>query len=105
MAWHFYALYLKEDQKYNQALNCYIQANKKDPNNFNVIGDLSYMQLYLRQLNSFVLSSRKCIEVRPGNLINWVTYDFGCNLIKEYNSAITALKSTEKIDINTLKKI
>ena len=30
MAWHFYAIYLKEDGKILQALNCYNQANKKD---------------------------------------------------------------------------
>ena len=37
IAWHFYALFLKEDGNYSQALKCYIQANKNDPTNYNVI--------------------------------------------------------------------
>ena len=104
IAWHFYALFLKEDGNYAQALKCYIQANKNDPTNYNVIRDLSYLQLYLRQLNSFVETSRKAIDCRPGLMLNWVSYAFANTLIGNYNSAISALESIEKISFSSLKK-
>ena len=105
MAWHFYAIYLKEDGKISQSLSCYNQANKKDPNNYSVIRDLGYLQLFLRQLNSFEESARKAIDIRPNNLINWVTYGLASALVKNYNMAIIALESIDKINIETLKKI
>ena len=103
IAWHFYALFLKEDGNYSQALKCYLQANKNDSSNYIVIRDLSYLQLYLRQLNSFVDSSRKAIECRPGLMLNWVTFAFSNSLIGNFQSAISALESVEKMNFGNLK--
>ena len=99
VAWHFYALFHKEQGNYSQAMKSYNRALKQAPTNFNIIRDLSYMQLYLRQLNSFVETCRLGIDNKPGVLLNWVSFAFGCTLIKDYRSALTALKSTENIGI------
>ena len=104
VAWHFYALFHKEQGNYSQAMKSYNRALKQAPTNFNIIRDLSYMQLYLRQLNSFVETCRLGIDNKPGVLLNWVSFAFGCTLIKDYRSALTALKSTENIGITVLKK-
>ena len=104
VAWHFYAIFQKEQGNYSQAMKSYIKALNLSPNNFNIIRDLSYMQLYLRQLNSFVDTCRKGIDKKPGILINWVSFAFGCVLIKDYRSAQIALKTTENIGGTVLKK-
>ena len=104
VAWHFYALFQKDQGNYSQAMKSYIKALNLSPNNFNIIRDLSYMQLYLRQLNSFVDTCRKGIDKKPGILINWVSFAFGCVLIKDYRSAQIALKTTENIGGTVLKK-
>ncbi len=54
---------------------------KHDPQNFNVIRDLSYLQLYLRQYNSFLESARRSVDIRPNLLVNWTTYAFANYLV------------------------
>jgi hypothetical protein len=65
-------------------MKCYLQAMKNDPENFNVIRDLSYLQLYLRQYNSFLESARKSVAVRSNLLLNWATYAFAEYLVILY---------------------
>jgi len=62
-------------------MKCYLQAMKNDPENFNVIRDLSYLQLYLRQYNSFLESAKKSVAVRSNLLLNWATYAFAEYLV------------------------
>jgi hypothetical protein len=69
-------------RNYAQAMKCYLQAQRNDPENFNVIRDVSYLQLYLRQYNSFLESARKSVEVRSNLMVNWATYAFACYLVK-----------------------
>ena len=97
-SWHFLALYHKEEKNYNQAMKCYLQAFKNDPTNFNVIRDLSYLQLYLRQYLPFLETARKCVELRSGLTVNWVTYSFANYLVKNYEFAFKLLDSCEKIN-------
>ncbi len=104
VAWHFFAIFQKERGNYSQAMKSYNKALNFAPTNFNIIRDLSYMQLYLRQLNSFVESCRKGIENKPGILTNWVSFAFGCALVKNYKSAISTLDSAENMGGNVLKK-
>ena len=54
VAWHFYAIFHKESGNYSQAMKSYNKALNFAPTNYNIIRDLSYMQLYLRQNDSFV---------------------------------------------------
>ena len=63
-------------------MKSYNYALRNAPTNYNIIRDLSYVQLYLRQLNSFVDSCKLAIDNKPGLLINWVSFAFGCALIK-----------------------
>ena len=79
--WHFYAIFNKENKNYAQAAKCYIQANKNDPENFNVIRDLSYLQLYLGQFEDFNKSTKKSIDVKNTLVVNWITYSFSQYLL------------------------
>ena len=104
VAWHFYAIFQKESGNYSQAMKSYNKALNFAPTNFNIIRDLSYMQLYLRELDSFVETCRLGVENKPGMLLNWVTLSFGYVLVKNYRNALIALESTEKLGKETLKK-
>ena len=104
VAWHFYAIFHKESGNYSQAMKSYNKALNFAPTNFNIIRDLSYMQLYLRQLDSFVETCKLAVQNKPGMLINWVTLSFAYTLIKNYRSALISLDSSEKLGKGTLKK-
>lgn len=104
VAWHFYALLHKEEGNYAQALKCYLQAFKNDPNNYNVVRDLSYLQLYLRQLNSFVEYSKKAVDMRSSLMVNWITYAFANAVNGNYVAASKLTELTMKSAEATLKK-
>lgn len=82
--WHFMALYYKEEKNYEQAMKNYTMALKNDKENFNVYREQSYLQLYLRLYESFYKTAKKCIELKPNLVANWVTYSFACYLQKNY---------------------
>lgn len=102
-AWHFFALFHKEDKNYAQAIKCYQAASKHDPNNFNIVRDLSYLQLYLRQFNAFTESARKAVEMRPNMLLNWATFSFANYLTGNYEYAYKLLDSAINVAGATLK--
>lgn len=104
VAWHFYAIFHKERGNYSQAMKSYNRALSLAPSNFNIIRDLSYMQLYLRQLDSFVKTCKLGIDSKPGMLLNWVSFAFACTMVKDYKTAISTLNSAENLGVNILKK-
>ena len=102
--WHFYAIFNKENKNYAQAAKCYIQANKNDPENFNVIRDLSYLQLYLGQFEDFNKSTKKSIDVKNTLVVNWITYSFSQYLLGDFNNSLEIIKMVENIDKEKIKK-
>ena len=104
IAWHFFAIYQKETGNYIQALKSYNKARQFSPSNFNVIRDLSYMQLYLREYDSFTNTCLSCIDIQPGNLTNWISLAFGYAMSKNYRGALSVLNSVEKLGQDSLKK-
>ena len=104
VAWHFYAIFQKESGNYVQAMKLYNKALNYAPTNFNIIRDLSYMQLYLRQIDSFVETCRLGVSNKPGMIINFITLAFAFTLDKNYRNALIALKSAETLGRGKLKK-
>ena len=103
-AWHFYAIYQKETKNFIQALKSYNKARQFNPNNFNVIRDLSYMQLYLRQYDSFIETCFSVVDAKPEDLSNWMSLAFGYAMSKNYRGALNVLNKVEERGKDTLKK-
>lgn len=80
-------------------MKCYQVASKHDASNFNVYRDLSYLQLYLRQFESFLETSKKALDVKPNLLVNWATYSFANYLCGEYEVAHKVLFSSQNIGV------
>ena len=62
--WHFLALYYKEEKNYEQAMKNYTMALKHDSQNFNILREQSYLQLYLRYYESFLEATKKALNLR-----------------------------------------
>ncbi len=84
-------------------MRCYMQAQRHDSENFNVVRDLSYLQLYLRQYTSFLESARKGMEMRSNMMVNWATYAFANYLSHDYDFAFRLLESGQKIGAANIK--
>lgn len=84
-------------------MRCYMMAQRHDSENFNVVRDLSYLQLYLRQYNGFLESARKGMEMRSNMMVNWATYAFANYLNGDYDFAFRLLESAQKIGATSIK--
>jgi tetratricopeptide (TPR) repeat protein len=91
------------NRNYKQALSCYMKAGQYDPTNFNVVRDLSYLQLYLRHFNSFIETARKGVNMRSNMLVNWTTYAFANYLLGYYDRAFTILEQCQTIGLDSIK--
>ena len=45
VCWHVYGLIYKSDNNYKEALKCYLNALRHDPENQNILRDLSWLQV------------------------------------------------------------
>ena len=102
--WHFYALFYKELKNTTQALRCYIQAHKNDPTNFNVIRDISYIELFLRNFDKFAEYTRKTVDLKPNMLVNWTSYSFGLFLNDKPDLAMELIDVAMKMNSTMMKK-
>lgn len=102
--WHFYAIFHKELKNYPQSLKCYLQAHKNDPTNFNIVRDLSYLQLFLRKFSLFADYSKKAVELKPNMIVNWVTYSFALFLDGNYEGANRIIDTFENMNDSLIQK-
>jgi len=55
-------------------MKSYNMALKYDKSNFNIVKEHVYLQLYLKQYNSFCDSAKKALDMKPNLVLNWVIY-------------------------------
>lgn len=60
IGWHVYGLLQRSDKKYDEAIKCYRNALKLDKDNLQILRDLSLLQIQMRDLEGYRVSSLKC---------------------------------------------
>ncbi len=63
ICWHVYGLIYRSDNNYKEASKCYLQALKKDPNNQNILRDLSWLQIQVKLFISLYISINKLLLI------------------------------------------
>ena len=104
ICWHFYAIFNKETKNYSQSIKCYLQSHKNDPENYNVLRDISYLQLFLGKFNDFAEFSKKALSLRPTLNSNWIAYAFSQYLIGDYDNALYLINKIEDMQKENIKK-
>uniref|UniRef100_A0A0X3NP21 N-alpha-acetyltransferase 16, NatA auxiliary subunit n=1 Tax=Schistocephalus solidus TaxID=70667 RepID=A0A0X3NP21_SCHSO len=102
VCWHIYGLIMKSDRKYEEAIRCYIQALKLDPNNLQVLRDLSVLQMHTRDLEGCKETRTKLLTQRPSQRASWVGYaviqhflgnlDAAANVVNEFLKVQTGIE-------------
>ena len=57
VCWHVYGLLQRSDKKYDEAIKCYRNALKWDKDNIQILRDLSLLQIQMRDLEGYKVSS------------------------------------------------
>ncbi len=96
VCWHVYGLIYKSDNNFKESTKCFMQALKLDPTNQNIMRDLSFLQLQLKDYTGFLASRSKILEARPSLRASWVAFGVANYLAKDYQRAFEILAKTEE---------
>lgn len=93
-------LLYRSDREYDEAIKCYKNALRMDPDNSTVLRDLAQLQVHMRDLQGYLESRQTMLEGRPNNRQNWVSFAVAHHLCGNYDVAAKVLNSYE----NTLEE-
>lgn len=96
VCWHVFGLLYRQDRDYFEAVKCYRQALRIDPDNIQILRDLSLLQIHRRDLSGFSETRRKLLQLKPSSRLNWVGYAIAEHLCKSYEFAWTCIDNYEK---------
>ena len=72
---------------------CYQNALKKDPQNVQILKDLSQLQIQRRMADGYCETRRQLLMLKTNNRGNWLAYAIGHHLAGRHNKAIDIIDS------------
>jgi tetratricopeptide (TPR) repeat protein len=111
ICWHVYGLLHRSDSNYKEAIKCYFNALKIDPDNQNILRDLSWLQVQMRDMAGFA-ETRKIILKSSKGRNSWVAlavanfasedYQGSFDIVEEYNKAFSGKDKAEAYEESEL---
>ena len=95
VCWHVYGLLYRSDREYLKAIKCYRSALRHDPENVQILRDLSLLQVQMRDLDGFVETRKKLLTLKPTNKNNWFTFAVSEHLSGRKKEAAGIIQSFE----------
>ena len=96
VCWHVYGLLYRSDREYLQAIKCYRSALRHDPDNNQILRDLSLLQVQMRDLSGFVQTRNHLLTLKPTNRNNWLTFAVSQHLMGRLAKAVDIVEAYEK---------
>merc|ERR1712001_784657 len=96
VCWHVYGLLQRSDKKYDEAIKCYRNALKWEPENIQILRDLSLLQVQMRDLEGYKETRYKLFNLRPSQRASWIGLAMSCHLLYEYEKALQILEEFRK---------
>ncbi|GAV89376.1 NARP1 domain-containing protein/TPR_11 domain-containing protein [Cephalotus follicularis] len=95
VCWHVYGLLYRSDREYREAIKCYRNALKIDPDNIEILRDLSLLQAQMRDLSGFVETRRQLLTLKPNLRMNWIGFAVSHHLNSNGSKAVEILEAFE----------
>lgn len=92
ICWHVYGLIYRSDNNYKEAIKCYLNALRIDTDNQNILRDLSWLQIQMRDIVGFMSSRKKILDSRPTFRPSWIAYVVATFLGGEYALAFNVVE-------------
>jgi peptide alpha-N-acetyltransferase len=96
VCWHVYGLLYRSDRDYMQAIKCYRGALRHDPDNIQILRDLSLLQVQMRDLPGFVQTRQHLLTLKPTNRNNWFTFAVAQHLMGNVRQAVGIVDAYER---------
>jgi len=91
VCWHVFGLLHRSDRNYNEAIKAYKQALRIDPENLQILRDLSLLQVQMRDLNGFALTRHTILNLKPNNKIHWLAFALAKHLTNDLEGCISVI--------------
>ncbi|CEG43496.1 n-terminal acetyltransferase a complex subunit nat1-like protein [Plasmopara halstedii] len=88
VCWHVFGLLYRSDRNYNEAIKCYRNAIRIDPENLQILRDLYLLQVQMRDLKGFAETRRIMLTLKPNNRNNWIGFAIAHHLVGNHQMAI-----------------
>ncbi|KAL2926915.1 N-terminal acetyltransferase A complex auxiliary subunit NAA15 [Bienertia sinuspersici] len=95
VCWHVYGLLYRSDREYREAIKCYRNALRIDPDNIEILRDLSLLQAQMRDLAGFVETRQRLLSLKPNHRMNWIGFAVSHHLNLNASKAIEILEAYE----------
>ncbi|CAK9185644.1 unnamed protein product [Ilex paraguariensis] len=95
VCWHVYGLLYRSDREYREAIKCYRNALRIDPDNIEILRDLSLLQAQMRDLAGFVETRQQLLSLKPNHRMNWIGFAVAQHLNSNGSKAIDILEAYE----------
>ncbi|KAH6756597.1 tetratricopeptide repeat protein [Perilla frutescens var. hirtella] len=95
VCWHVYGLLYRSDREYREAIKCYRNALKIDPDNIEILRDLSLLQAQMRDLEGFVETRQQLLTLKPNHRMNWIGFAVAQHLNSNGSKAVDILQAYE----------
>ncbi|XP_063929620.1 N-alpha-acetyltransferase 16, NatA auxiliary subunit-like isoform X3 [Zophobas morio] len=88
VCWHVYGLLYRSDSKYAEAIKCYHRALKISEDNTQILADLSFLQLQVRDYGGFLITREKIFALLPRQRASWIGLVVAYHLSANYHLAL-----------------
>ncbi|XVE88962.1 hypothetical protein DITRI_Ditri19aG0112000 [Diplodiscus trichospermus] len=95
VCWHVYGLLYRSDREYREAIKCYRIALRIDPDNIEILRDLSLLQAQMRDLTGFVETRQQLLHLKPNHRMNWIGFAVAHHLNSNCAKAVEILEAFE----------
>jgi tetratricopeptide (TPR) repeat protein len=92
VCWHVFGLLYRSDRNYHEAIKCYRNAIRIDPENLQILRDLYLLQVQMRDLKGFAETRRTMLTLKPNNRNNWIGFAIAHHLVGNYQMAIDIIE-------------
>ncbi|KAL1129941.1 hypothetical protein AAG570_012885 [Ranatra chinensis] len=93
VCWHVYGLLQRSDKKYDEAIKCFRNALKWEKDNIQILRDLSFLQIQMRDLEGYRDTRYQLFMLRPIQRVSWIGFAMAYHLLKDYDMALKILDS------------
>lgn len=100
VCWHVFGLLYRADKNYDESIKCYRNALRIDPDNLQILRDLSMLQVQRMDTAGLVSTRHKLLELKPQQVQNWMGFAVAHHLNQNYQNALQVLDVYE----NTMGK-
>ncbi|XP_022648496.1 N-alpha-acetyltransferase 15, NatA auxiliary subunit-like [Varroa jacobsoni] len=101
VCWHVFGLLQRSDRKYDEAIRAYRNALKCDPDNIQILRDLSLLQIQMRDLEGYNETRHKLFTLRPTQKASWIGFAMSYHLLDDYEMAVKLIDEFLKIQKKT----